>query len=234
MVEPHHIDIAIIGEDFLNLLAIPFIVFGVVPYEIVRIIPITGRVVESDLHALSVTGIHELFHNIASVGGFHDVVIRLLRIEHRKAIVVLGDEHHVFHARFLRELHPSIRIKFFGIEALVVIVIHGIFEAGSVLVDIPWTVAIASPADFFLPKRDGPPVDKHSELRIAEPLQSRRILLAGLVELGNMLQRRRGSGRVFRRAGLCRIVRSESRGGNSSRQEKEPHNISIHNMLGVF
>ena len=188
MVEPHHIDIAIIGEYFLNLLAVPFVVFDVVPNEIVRIIPITGRVVETDLHALPVTGIHELFNNIASVGGFHDVVIRLLRIEHRKAIVVLGDEHHVFHARFLRELHPCIWVEFFGIEPLVEIVIDGIFEAGAVLVDIPWTVALASPADFFLPKRDGPPVDKHSELRVTKPLHPRRILLAGLVELRDMLQ----------------------------------------------
>jgi hypothetical protein len=45
-----------------------------------------------------------------------DAVVGLHRIEHRKAVVVLGREDDVFHARILRDACPDVGIKADGVK----------------------------------------------------------------------------------------------------------------------
>ena len=100
-------------------------------------------------------------------------------------------------------------------------------------IDIPGAIAFAPPTDFFLPERAWPPVDKHPELRIAEPLHPRRILLGGLVELRDVLQGWCGNrgGLGFHGPRLGRIVPGESRSRNGNRHKKGSYNIFYHNVL---
>ena len=189
MVKPHQVHLAVVGEQFLDLPAIPLVILRVVADEVIRIIPITRRVIEPGLDPMLVACLDKRLHDVASVRRCHDAIFRQLRVELRKAVVVLADEHHVFHAALLGEPHPDVGVVFGGIELLVVVVVNRILRArGLHAADVPRAVRIAAPANLFLPDRARPPVDEHPELRVTEPLHPRVALLLGLVELRHLAQ----------------------------------------------
>ena len=102
--------------------------------------------------------------------------------------MVLGDQHHVLHARLLGEARPSIRIIFHRVKLLVIIIVHWIRGARPMPVNIPRPVGLAAPANFLLPHRTGSPVNEHPELRITKPLHALVALSLGLVYLWHSTQ----------------------------------------------
>jgi hypothetical protein len=63
-----------------------------------------------------VAGSGQLRKHIFGVGRARDFVVGLLRIPHAEAVDVLGREREVAHAGFLRQIEPSLRVEFPGVE----------------------------------------------------------------------------------------------------------------------
>ena len=59
-----------------------------------------------------VAGLSKLRGHIAPKRrGVHDVVLRHIRMEHGKALVMLGGEYHVLHPGFFGGAHPFLRVE---------------------------------------------------------------------------------------------------------------------------
>ena len=62
-------------------------------------------------HALLMAGIGQRFDDVLFVRRVHDVVVRLLRIPHRKTIVVSCREADIFDTSVLERLNPAVGVK---------------------------------------------------------------------------------------------------------------------------
>ena len=139
-----------------------------------RIVPILVLgIVEAEPDAGIAAGIRQLGQRIAPVrGGVHDVVRAARRAIQGEAVVVLGGDHQVAHARLHGEIHPRLRIEPYRVELLR----QGlVFRARNALAEHdPLADAIHR---LTLPDagRNGvqAPMNEHAEARLAPPAQAR-------------------------------------------------------------
>ena len=89
----------------------------------VRVVPVAGGVIGSEANASFFAGGGKFLDHVPAKGRIYNVVVRLLRIPKAKAIVVLGGEHHVFHAGGLGDGDPLVGIELNGIELFVEVAI---------------------------------------------------------------------------------------------------------------
>ena len=92
-------------------------------------VPVDQRVVEADPQALGAECLDERLEQILAVGRIGRLVIGLLRVPQAEALVVLGGEHHILHARGFRGGGPVARIVQVGIEMLEVALVALVVDA---------------------------------------------------------------------------------------------------------
>ena len=149
--------------------------------QVVRVMPVHDGVVETQAQALAPAFGRQVLHRIVMPRRcLDDVVVGHLRIEHRKAVVVLAGDDDVFHPRVFRRLNPLARVELNGVELggefLVVGHLHLLVR------EVPLRDALVA---LEVGRVGGhgvdAPVDEHPELRLAPPLRPRLELLRGLV-----------------------------------------------------
>ena len=145
------------------------VVFTVIAHQVIRVRPIAGGVIPTELEPVLVHRIGQLFADIATVGRVHDIVIRELRRPIRKPIMMLGRENEIFHARRFGGAHELISIEIDWVELLVERVILGIRHQLQ-LARMIKGVRRTRPADFNTGDTRRPPVDKEPKLIIQPPI----------------------------------------------------------------
>ncbi len=193
-VEPDDVNLAVVGEQFANLIVQELGVFGVVALQVIRVIPVALRVVHAEPHPSAVAGVREFLHHVTAEGRAADLVIRVRRAEHREPVVVLGHQHDVLHARVPGDPHPFLRVEPDWVELLVerVVGLDGdLLERHNVA--RPRT--FSRPAQLFAGEATRAPVQEQAKLGLAKPGEP---LLAGFRvrrecrrQPGNQQQRRR-------------------------------------------
>ena len=130
-VEPDRSDRAVVGQQFGELvvhkipIVAPLAMFGtarVMAAASQRIIvgtsPIHVGIVEIKRNSLFLTLVGQLFDDVAAERRrFHDIVIRILRIEHRETVVMTRRDCNVFCAGIFNGRHPGSGIEFRRIES---------------------------------------------------------------------------------------------------------------------
>ena len=134
--------------------------------------PVAGRVIPAEFQAMAMGGVGQLAADVAMEGRRGDAVVGAeLRGPHREAVVMLGGEDDVFHARALGQPHPGVGVELHRVEALVKVVVdvgRHRFIAAKVV-----RMADARPTDFLAAEARWSPVDEHPEPRVAPPRQPR-------------------------------------------------------------
>ena len=190
-VPPQHGDRAVVGQNLLHLrhgdiadVIVHAAVLGFVPMSAggraARIVPVLRlRIVKSQFHAVFLARLGQRLEQIFAVGrGFDDVPVAGLRIEQRKAVVVLAGDDDVFHAGFFGELHPLVGIVFDRIELLGVLAIFGHGNLAAVhdpLADAADLLAVVGAGGHGIHA----PVDEHAEPGLAPPGHALVALLLG-------------------------------------------------------
>ena len=130
-VKPYRPYLAIIGEELGELVVHELIVALPVAQRVratcattrsaphgILTIPVDMRVVEVESDALLVAFIGEFLEDVTMErGGIHDVVVRILRLEHRETLMMASGEADVLGSRSLDGCHPLRRIEMGRIEA---------------------------------------------------------------------------------------------------------------------
>ena len=85
--------------------------------------PVDQGIVESDTEPLRPEGVYIFAHQIPAAGGIGGFVIRIFAVEQTEALMMLGGQNRVFHARGLCLSRPvtgitKIRIEMFEIEVI--------------------------------------------------------------------------------------------------------------------
>ena len=135
--------------------------------------PILGlRVIKAEFHAVFGAGGRQLSKRVAlERRGVINIVTIDFAMKHGKAVVMLGGDDHVFHARRLSERHPLLGVEFFGIKLLGVTRISGDGDFG--VVHDPFAEA----GDLLAVVTAGrhgidAPVDEHAEAGGAPPFHA--------------------------------------------------------------
>ena len=180
-VKPEHRDRSVAGQQLANLLARIIGVFRDVSLQVaaavkaglvvlgrhLRVVPIWNRVEESELEAGLPKCRRQLLERVPFPrGGLDHIVIRLARVKHAEAFVVLGGDHHVFHPRASHQLRPLLRIELRRTKLPRILCVKGIGQSCLLLNPLA-VICLASPLAGG--NRVQAPVDKQTELRIAEP-----------------------------------------------------------------
>ena len=120
--------------------------------------PVDQRIVEAHLQPLGPESVRIFPHQIPPKGGVGALVIGILAVKQAEALVMLGGQHRVLHARGLGLPGPFPRVKQVGIEVVKVFLI--LLFRGALVVFHP-----------FVPGRQGvqAEVDEHAETIVAEP-----------------------------------------------------------------
>ena len=119
-IEPDHVDLAVVRQQLADLrehevdearpalgrrltpLAEDVGLVGLSEGRVVGMVPIDERVVDARVEAFGSHRVEEVAHDVAAVGRALDGVVRLLRVVHRVAVVVLRREDGVLHAEAFR------------------------------------------------------------------------------------------------------------------------------------
>ena len=175
-IKPENINLAVVGKQFGNLIAHVFRVFSHIPFfadgfrvrfvaagvqhinREIRMVPVNQRVVKTDPNALGAKSVHKFPQQVAARGGVGRLVIRIGAVPKAEAFVVLGGQHHVFHAGRFGAARP-----FFGVE--------------QVRVEMAKVQIVMLFRNFFLGfdplvargQAVQPPVDKHAEAVMGKP-----------------------------------------------------------------
>ena len=178
-VEPHQADLAVVGQQFAQLgqalvavvLAVVLLAVGLAVAKAVFLVPVLRlRVVDAQFHPRLAAGVGQLAERVAAKGrGIYDVVGGAAGMVHGKAVVMLGGEDDVLHARILRQTHDgpgveALRVKLFGQRA---VFLHGYLQmAHDPLGHLRRLLALPFAAE----QRIQPPVDEHAEAGVLPPL----------------------------------------------------------------
>jgi len=130
-IEPDHGHIAVIAEQFAD---VAFHVVEILPpffalrfagpvfcYRFAHI-PVAGmvhigwRIVKTERHPGSGTGLRQREADVLPIGGGCDLVVRAGRIEHAEPVVVFGGDDDVPHPGFFGDPYPLIGIEVHGVE----------------------------------------------------------------------------------------------------------------------
>ncbi len=175
-VEPHHVDLAVVGEQLgdlvLHVLAVAIhVAAGVEDVAVgalaegmepvhgeIGVMPVNEGVIEADVEALGAEGVHHLAEGVFAVGGVGDLVVGVLGVPQAEALVVLGGEDHVAHAGLAGGLRPFAGLEEVGVEEVEVDLV--VFVGDLLIV-----------ADPLVPRRHGveSPVDEHAKTVVGEP-----------------------------------------------------------------
>ena len=218
MIEPKDVHLAVVGEKLADLVLVELVVFPVVSEQVIRVIPIALGIIDAETQPRRMAGVGEFLDDIPLKRGVGDGVIRELGVEHREPVVMFADEHEVFHAGVLGDLHPLRRVELHGVELLVKIVVFRVGAPAGVAVDIIGARSLAAPTDFHSLQRDGPPVDEQSELRVAPPLHPGVALCGSLGERWQL-------GHGFWKLGVC--------GGRCQRGTQGDKEKGFHGRYGL-
>ena len=149
--------------------------------------------------------------------GIVNVVPVHLGVKHRKAIMMLGRDDHIFHPRRLRGLDPLVRVEFHGIKLAREFRVFRDRDLG--VVHDPFTDR-GNPPALVRPRwhRINAPMNEHPEPGLAPPLHSRVPLFGRFVSSKRRLGRWRG---------LC----PSTHGGGRSRQKQPDKKMpSVHGL----
>ena len=142
-----------------------------------RSVPVLGlRVVEAQPDSRLGAGGSQCCHHVLPVGRGINNVVRMRRLEHGKAVVVLGGDHQVLHAGFLGNRHPLLGVELHRGELLSQLLVLGDWDLG-VAHDPLAQAGDAFPLPF--PRGNGvdAPVDEHPESCLAPPGEGVCVLL---------------------------------------------------------
>ena len=140
-IKPQDVDFSVIGQKLCNLIAhilcvllhvaalallegIRIIPAGMVHVDgKLRMMPVDQGIVESDTEPLRPEGVHIFTHQIPAAGSIGGLVIRIFAVKQTEALMMLGGQNRVFHARGLCLPRPvtgiaEIRIEMFKIEVI--------------------------------------------------------------------------------------------------------------------
>ena len=135
--------------------------------------PVHHRVVEAELQAFGVAGVGERTEQVFAAGRDADVPIIIHgRGPKTKAIVVLGGDAHIFYPGSLHQAHPFKGIIIGGVPGSGQLAVLGAGNFQIVLNPLG-TARDGLPLPFSGQLRIKPPMNKHSKLRLAEPLHAR-------------------------------------------------------------
>ena len=216
-VKPYRPYLAIIGEELGELVVHELIVAFPVALRVratcattrsaphgILTIPVDMRVVEVESDALRVAFIGEFLEDVTMErGGIHDVVIRILRLEHRETLMMASGEADVLGSRSLDGCHPLRRIEMGRIEAtrqlgvllvVQVLVGHRPFARGEHTVQSP--------------------VQEDTKLIVLELLSRLQVLRGRLIMLGIILRRKI----ITKRSLSDKILRASRRASASHRK----------------
>ena len=197
-VEPDDVDLAVVGQQFANLVLhvlpvdrhvaprVELLVVGrvgralrvVAVDRVGRMVPVEERVVEPDAQPLRAERVHPRLQEVALRGRVGRLVVGDRRVEQGEALVVLGRDDRVLHAGALRLPRPLARVVQVRVEQVEVLLVLGV---GHPLVLLDPLVAGGL--------RVEAPVNEHPEPRVGPPGQAR--LLLGR-RFGRQLRRCRG------------------------------------------
>ena len=160
------IDFSVAGEQFRDLIFHKFPVFcgirlfGTAAFPLVGgqgiigvfMMPVGIGIIQGKQHAMLFAGVGQHPEHILFVGRIHDIVRGVFRIPHAKAVMMLGGEADIFHARFFRQKHPFLGIIIHGIKLMHVLFVFFIFH-------------IIPGQNLLLHPKQGieAPMDKHAE-----------------------------------------------------------------------
>ncbi len=175
-VEEHHVHLAVVGEQLAHLAAQVLGIFGLVARLVqlravgmaahrvqvvddeLRVMPVDDRMVEADFHVLAAESIGHRPDEVFAAGGVGGVVIGQRRVEQAEAVVVLGGDDEVLHARPGGGFRPDLGVVQVRVEVL----------------EIPVVDVIGDLLDMlhpFVPGGEGvdAPVDEETETILLEP-----------------------------------------------------------------
>ena len=135
-VEPEDVDLAVVREEFRDLVAhvlavlrhvaprvelvdllLRKVAVGVEPVDDeVGVVPVDEGVVEADVEALGAEGVDDLAEQVAPGGGVGGLVVGVLGVEEAEALVVLRRDDEVLHAGGLGLGGPGLRVEEIGVE----------------------------------------------------------------------------------------------------------------------
>ncbi|MPM66580.1 hypothetical protein SDC9_113490 [bioreactor metagenome] len=171
-VKPQQIDRSILGQQLPHLIVEILrvgreVASGGMPAQgmaridhIIRVMPVGQRIVDADFQPFRPEGVDNPPQQVAPAAGRGGgLVIGELRIPQTEAVMVLGGDHHVFHARGAGQLRPCGRIEKIGLEIL----------------DIFAVILVAEFLVRLLPfaarsERVDSPVEKEAEPGLMEPI----------------------------------------------------------------
>lgn len=133
-------------------------------------------------HALFVAGVGERFDDVLFVRRVHDVVVRLLRVPHRKTVVVSCREADIFDTSVLERLNPAVGVKVVWIKRVGNLLIFLSVEFASFQIPFP-----------LCEEAVDAPVQKDTESAVGKFLASLQVLGAWRVGGRRLLRRRGGS-----------------------------------------
>ncbi len=133
--------------------------------------PVKDGIVELEAEPLFVAGVSEILDHILSPrGGLDDVVVRSLRVKHRKAVVMTGGDRHIAGSGVLECLYPLLGVVAGRIESRGRMGIFILVQATKIKVPLPLRVrGIYSP------------MQEYSEAVVDEPPAGLKILRRRLV-----------------------------------------------------
>ena len=137
--------------------------------QIIRIIPVTCRIIKTNLQTGFVRGLDILLYNIFSIWCVFDCITVVIREEIRKSSMMLGSQHNIFHAGIFCQLHPFVRIIVYRIEFLIQGIVLFVYRVIRTASDIIRPERLTVPADLYTRYTGHIPVKEHPELRISEP-----------------------------------------------------------------
>ncbi len=124
-----------------------------------RMVPVNQRVVEADAEPFLAEGLDHGPQQLLAAGGVDRLVVGVLRVPEAEALVVLGGDDEVPHARLLRRSRPGFGVVEVGVEVIEVGLIRFVGDAFTVLHPL-------------VSGRQGiqPPVDEHAKPVVNPPL----------------------------------------------------------------
>ena len=163
-VEPERRERPVVMDQLRNLLAKVLLVAIEVGMRLfgapagaaegeVGVMPVADGIVGAEGDALLAARGGELLDHVAAERRVHDVEIGLLRVEHAKAVVVLGGEDDVFHAGVFGDFDPLVGVELHRVESLVEVIVF--LDGTCALRDQPISVPLrlTGPQWTNIPKR---------------------------------------------------------------------------------
>ena len=123
-VEPHQIQLTIIGKKLFNLtkhkfqitveIAVFIGAFRMVAHWMVhisivreiRMAPVYDGKIQTDFDSFRAERLQKLFYQVFVAGCIHGIVVSKFGVKKAKAVMVFGCEHSIFHARLFRKTRP--------------------------------------------------------------------------------------------------------------------------------